>query len=150
MGWIVAILCFLYMLRLVTRQGGLFLGAINIIGGTIWTKILFFLLYIGISVAITFLFSGKGAYWLTPVVIALMWFFTNKYQVNGPKNIWIFIGYTGVVFGGFIIFFFQVIGLLMIVLLTLFLLRGFSATGRRSIPFQPDTPSEGVLEHAAD
>lgn len=150
-GWIVAILCFLYMLRLVTRQGGLFLGAINIIGGTIWTRILFLLLYIGISVAITFLFSGKGLYWLTPVVIALMWYFMNKYQVHGNANIWFFMGYTGVVFGGFIIFFLQFIGLLMIVALTMFLLRGFfSSGGRRSAPVETTSPSDGVLERAAD
>lgn len=146
-GWIVAILCFLYMLRLVIHQGGLFLGAINIIGETIWTKILFLLLYTGVSVAITFLFSGKGLYWLTPVVIALMWYFMNKFQVHGNTNIWFFMGYTGVVFGGFIIFFLQFIGLLIIVVLTMFLIWGFFCSGGRR---SATSPFDGVLERAAD
>ena len=104
-GWIVTILCFLYLLRLLVTQITILRATIAGLSDRRPIRIGLLLFYIAIAVSFTFFFSGKGLYWMAPVVVAAMWYFTRKNLTDSPAETWRFIGYTGVVFGGLIIFF---------------------------------------------
>ncbi len=152
-GWIVTIICFCYMLRLLIKQAGVFLGFVNgRSGGELTKKVLYILIYFGVAVTMTMLLSAKPYFWLAPIVVGAAWYYLyrNVYYGDGAATTRMLVN-TGVIFGGFIIFFLQVIGLILLVALALFLLKGFASIKTSPLADESMASSQGgMLERSAD
>lgn len=152
-GWIVTIICFCYMLRMLVKQAGVLIGFVNgQSGGELTKKVLYILIYIGVAVTMTMLLSAKPYFWLAPIVVGAAWYYLYRNECMGDSTAATrMLVNTGVMFGGFIIFFLQVIGLILIVALTLFFLKGFASI--KTSPLADESGSmggDGELERAAD
>lgn len=152
-GWIVTILCFCYMLRLLLKQAGLFIGYVNgASDGVFVRKLILYVIYVGIAVSVTMLLSAKAYFWTAPIVVAAAWYYFYRDAYGDAAAATRTLVNTGVMFGGFIIFFLQVVGLIMIVALALFLLTGFASI--RISPTAMDgggmSSDDGILERSAD
>ena len=124
-GWIVTIVCFCYMFRLLMKQAGLLMGFVNRRSdGMLLKKVLYYVIYFAIAASVTMLLAAKTYFWTAPVVLAAVWYHFYKFEYGDGATAARVMLVTGVIFGGFIIFFMQVLGLIIIVALTLFLLRG--------------------------
>lgn len=152
-GWIVTILCFCYMLRLLVKQTALFLYFVNSNSdGRLMKKLLYYAIYLGIAVSVTMLLAAKPYFWLAPIVVGGAWYCFYRYEYGDSSTATRMLVYTGVIFGGFVIFLLQVIGMILVVALVLFLLNGLDSIKTSSVDADDDAPSssEGMLERAAD
>ncbi len=150
-GWIVTILSFAYLLLLLYTQLLMLRHFIAELSDNRLARIGWLVLYAALSVALTYALSTNGRYWLAPVAVVALWFFTRRFLIRNNATAWRFIGYTGVVFGGIIMFFLQTIGAILIAFLLIFLVRGFGESQGSGLPMT-DTPApdDGMLERAAD
>lgn len=126
-GWIITILCFIYLLRILIKQGILFLGFINTVSERERKKkLLLAVLYCGIAATVTMVFTGKSYFWLAPLFIGGLWYYFYRAERMPASAAAETMLRTGVIFGGFLIFFLQVIGMILLVALIFFLLQGFA------------------------
>lgn len=153
-GWITTIVCFCYMIRILLKQAGLFVGFINVSSdGLFMKKVIYYAIYIGIALSMTTLLSAKTYFWVAPFVVAAAWYYLYKNEYGDVSTTTRALVNTGVMFGGFIILFLQVLGLIITVAMVLFLLSGFaSISSSSSSPSvdDGDSPRDGMLERAAD
>ncbi len=153
-GWIVTIVCFCYLLRILIKQGLLFLRFVSSCSDSNRKKkLLVGVLYCGIAATVTMLFTGKSYFWLAPLFIGGLWYYFYRVDGMPAAQASRMVLHTGVIFGGFLIFFFQVIGMILLVALIFFLLQGFaSINSAPSAPAQGGSPNSvgGVKERAAD
>lgn len=153
-GWIVTILAFAYLLTLLPTQITMLRMFVAELSDNRLARIGWLTLYAAIAIATTFFLATNGYDWMAPiavVAIVALWFFTRRCLTHNSAAAWRFVGYTSVVFGGLIIFFLQTIGAIMVVLLLLFLVRGFGESQGSGLPMtDSSSPSDGLLERSAD
>ncbi|WP_417014479.1 hypothetical protein [Alistipes sp.] len=151
-GWIVAILCFCYLLRILIKQGLTFLGFVGGYSGGNWKKrLLFYVMYCAISFTVTLLLSGKSYFWLAPIAVVGVWYYFYRYERMEAPQAWRMLFETGVIFGGFLIFFMQVIGMILLIALLFTLLKGFASIQTSPAAADGAGPhDEGILDRAAD
>lgn len=151
-GWIVTIVCFCYMFRLLMKQAGLLMGFVNRRSdGMFLKKVLYYVIYFAIAASVTMLLAAKTYFWTAPVVLAAVWYYFYKFEYGDGATAARVMLVTGVIFGGFIIFFMQVLGLIIIVALTLFLLSGFASIKTSPVADESGGSIEGgMVERSAD
>lgn len=153
-GWIVTIVCFCYMLRILVKQGLFFLGFVGgCCGDNRLKRLLFYVMYSAIAFSVTALFAAKSFFWLAPIVVAGVWYYFYRCERMVPAQATRTLWYSGVIFGGFLIFFLQVIGMILIVALLFFLLQGFASIKTSPVSMERGGGSaqgDNLLERSAD
>lgn len=152
-GWIVSILCFCYMIRMLLKQAPSFVGFVNhyCSGYGLSRMILMYGIYVALGVTVTMLLSGQKYFWTAPIAIAAAWYYFCKSEDMSPSESARTVLVSGVIFGGFIVFLLQVVGMIIIVAMVMFFLKGFASI--KSSPVVDDGSSghnDGMLERAAD
>lgn len=153
-GWIVTIVCFCYMLRILVKQGLFFLGFVGgCCGDNRLKRLLFYVMYSALAFTVTALLAAKSIFWLAPIVVAGVWYYFYRCERMEPAQATRTLWYSGVIFGGFLVFFLQVIGMILIVALLFFLLQGFASI--KTSPVSMDGGNGGgggdnLLERSAD
>lgn len=151
-GWIVAIICFCYMIRMLLKQAPAFVGFVNYYssGYSLLRTVLLYGIYVALGVTVTMLLSGNKYFWTAPIAIAAWYYFYRSEEMSASEAARTVL-VSGVIFGGFIIFLLQVVGMIIIVAMVMFFLNGFASI--KSSPVVDDGSSnhnDGMLERAAD
>ena len=150
-GWIVTIVCFCYMLRILVKQGLFFLGFVSgCCGSSRLKRLLFYVMYSAIALSVTALLAAKSFFWLAPIVVAGVWYYFYRFERMEPAQATRTLWYSGVIFGGFLIFFLQVIGMILIVALLFFLLQGFASIKTSPVSMEGSSGGGDMLERSAD
>ncbi len=152
-GWIVAIICFCYMIRMLLKQAPAFVGFVNYYssGYSLLRTVLLYGIYVALGVTVTMLLSGNKYFWTAPIAIAAAWYYFYRSEEMSASEAARTVLVSGVIFGGFIVFLMQVLGMIIIVAMVMFFLNGFASI--KSSPVVDDGSSnhnDGMLERAAD
>ena len=152
-GWIVAIICFCYMIRMLLKQAPAFVGFVNYYssGYSLLRAVLLYGIYVALGVTVTMLLSGNKYFWTAPIAIAAAWYYFYRSEEMSASEAARTVLVSGVIFGGFIVFLMQVLGMIIIVAMVMFFLNGFASI--KSSPVVDDGSSnhnDGMLERAAD
>ena len=119
--------------------------------GMLLKKVLYYVIYFAIAASVTMLLAAKTYFWTAPVVLAAVWYYFYKFEYGDGATAARVMLVTGVIFGGFIIFFMQVLGLIIIVALTLFLLSGLASIKTSPVADESGGSIEGgLVERSAD
>ncbi len=152
-GWIVAIICFCYMIRMLLKQAPAFVGFVNYYssGYSLLRTVLLYGIYVALGVTVTMLLSGNKYFWTAPIAIAAAWYYFYRSEEMSASEAARTVLVSGIIFGGFIVFLMQVLGMIIIVAMVMFFLKGFASI--KSSPVVEDGSSnhnDGMLERAAD
>ena len=152
-GWVVAIICFCYMIRMLLKQAPAFIGFVNhyCCDCSLLRTVLLYGIYVALGVTVTMLLSGNKYFWTAPIAIAAAWYYFYRSEEMSASEAARTVLVSGVIFGGFIVFLMQVLGMIIIVAMVMFFLNGFASI--KSSPVVEDGSSnhnDGMLERAAD
>lgn len=152
-GWVVAIICFCYMIRMLLKQAPAFIGFVNhyCCDCSLLRRLLLYGIYVALGVTVTMLLSGQKFFWTAPVAIAAAWYYFYDSENMSPSEAARTVLVSGVIFGGFVIFLLQVVGMIIIVAMVMFFLNGFASI--KTSPVVDDgspNHNDGMLERSAD
>lgn len=151
-GWIVAILSFCYMIRMLLKQAPAFVGFVNYYCSdcSLLRMIFLYGLYVALGFAATMLLSGYEYFWTAPIVIAAAWYYFYRSEDMSASEAAKTVLVSGVILGGFSIFFLQVVGMIIIVAMVLFFLNGFASIKSSPVVDDGSDHGDGMLERSAD